>query len=192
MLFFTADHHFNHTRIIEYCNRPFATVEAMNEALVERWNAVVRPDDTVLHLGDLSFDGPRWAERLNGMLWLCPGNHDRCHPVHHRWKREVKRYWDHGIEVVNTQGVQSLPVYVNAGFVMFSHFPFAGDSQPEDRYTRFRPTELQPPARVLLHGHVHTAWKRRGNCINVGVDVWDYAPVSVDRLVDYCRVEGVL
>ena len=40
-VFFTSDTHFYHANIINFCKRPFANVETMNEALIENWNAVV-------------------------------------------------------------------------------------------------------------------------------------------------------
>src|ERR1017187_8378616 len=51
---FTADQHFGHKRIIELSGRPFGSVEEMNEAVVDRWNAVVAPDDLVWVLGDFA------------------------------------------------------------------------------------------------------------------------------------------
>ena len=44
-LFFTSDTHFNHTNILQYCNRPFKTVDQMNETIITNWNNVVEPDD---------------------------------------------------------------------------------------------------------------------------------------------------
>ena len=54
---FIGDHHFFHKNILEYepIARPFASVEEMNEAMVERWNSVVKPYDKVYHLGDFCF-----------------------------------------------------------------------------------------------------------------------------------------
>lgn len=78
--FLTADTHFGHASIIQNCNRPFASVEEMDEALVERWNAVVHPRDTVWHLGDFGFaDESRLSKlfhALNGTKRLILGNHD--------------------------------------------------------------------------------------------------------------------
>ena len=51
---FTADLHFGHANIINYSGRPFADVTAMNQALIERWNASIHPDDTVWVLGDVA------------------------------------------------------------------------------------------------------------------------------------------
>ena len=79
--FVTSDQHFNHENIIKYCNRPFSSVEEMNEEMIKRWNAVVSKDDTVFVLGDF-FMG-RLTEikdilpRLNGHIMLVEGNHDK-------------------------------------------------------------------------------------------------------------------
>ena len=53
-LFITADHHFNHKNIIEYCKRPFKTVEEMDNIITEKWNKKVGKDDLVIHLGDFA------------------------------------------------------------------------------------------------------------------------------------------
>ena len=55
MTFFTSDQHFGHFNIIRLCSRPFGTVEEMDEALLSKWNAKVKADDTVYILGDLFF-----------------------------------------------------------------------------------------------------------------------------------------
>lgn len=76
-IFVTSDTHFGHANIIKYCNRPFAHVHDMNEALVENWNAVVGPDDEVWHLGDFAWNSAAGTlERLNGTKFLITGNHD--------------------------------------------------------------------------------------------------------------------
>ena len=79
-LFFTSDTHFFHGRIIKLCNRPFHSVEEMNEALITNWNRVVPRDGVVFHLGDFAFGGPdEWnsiLDRLNGKIHLILGNHD--------------------------------------------------------------------------------------------------------------------
>ena len=45
MAWFISDHHFNHDKIIEYCNRPFANVEEMNNYMIKQWNSVVGKND---------------------------------------------------------------------------------------------------------------------------------------------------
>lgn len=55
--FFTSDTHFNHANIIRLCDRPFKNIEQMNETLIANWNQVIRPDDTIFHLGDFCLGG---------------------------------------------------------------------------------------------------------------------------------------
>lgn len=79
-LFFTSDLHFGHKNIIKFCNRPFSSVEEMNDGLVARWNDVVKPNDTVWVLGDFAFTNidhiKEILERLNGNIHMVLGNHD--------------------------------------------------------------------------------------------------------------------
>ena len=83
--FFTSDSHFGHKNIIKHCNRPFASVEVMDEDLMARWNAVVSPEDTVYHLGDFSLLSANKVSallsRLHGTKHLIVGNHDTVQGV---------------------------------------------------------------------------------------------------------------
>ena len=86
-IFLTSDTHYGHSKIIEYCKRPFSSVEEMNETLIANWNAVVKPQDHVYHLGDVTmlrgsvhgkeaFQTIQLCQRLNGHKRLILGNHD--------------------------------------------------------------------------------------------------------------------
>lgn len=78
-LFFTSDTHFGHKHILEFCKRPFSSIEEHDEQLIANWNSVVGVDDTIFHLGDFAFGGyPFWkkiVEQLNGHIILVIGNH---------------------------------------------------------------------------------------------------------------------
>ena len=52
-VFFIADTHFRHRNIIKHDGRPYSSVDEMNEALITNWNAKVKPNDSVYHLGDV-------------------------------------------------------------------------------------------------------------------------------------------
>jgi calcineurin-like phosphoesterase family protein len=76
----TADTHFGHENIIDFCKRPFRNVDEMNEALIQKWNDLVRAEDVVWHLGEFGFGDMEqiqdWVRALNGEIKLIRGNHD--------------------------------------------------------------------------------------------------------------------
>ena len=79
-VFFCADNHFSHSNIIKYCLRPFATVDEMDEVLIQNWNSVVKQGDIVYFLGDFAFRNVEKAlairKRLRGNIFFIEGNHD--------------------------------------------------------------------------------------------------------------------
>lgn len=111
-VFVIADTHFNHGNIIKYCNRPFASVEEMNSAMINNWNNVVGKNDLVIHLGDFAFGNKQSAreimQKLNGTKMLIMGNHDH-------WTEQF--YRDIGFKIVS-----HFPIIYN-GFFMMSHAP---------------------------------------------------------------------
>lgn len=188
--FWTADLHFDHANIIKYCDRPFADVDEMNEGLVQRWNAVVSPGDRVTVLGDfsLSTKSLHWVRKLNGRKVLVAGNHDRCWEPRLKSEAALNRmletYHEAGFETVIPRGIlrgQSLFGRGRLLTVDAAHLPYAGDSHDEDRYAARRPADR---GRWLLCGHVHENWRVFGRQINVGVDVWGYAPVHESVLCE--------
>lgn len=184
--FFTSDLHFGHARIIELCNRPFGSVAEMDEALILRWNDTVGADDLVWVLGDYALGdhhrGLAYLPSLNGTKVLVSGNHDRCWGGDRQAWKHVRDYLDAGFAAVHDYARTKLPPVSEGAAgqrVLLSHFPYVGDSGPEDRFTQYR---LRDEGAWLLHGHVHTAYQVSGRGINVGVDVWDFTPVASDRL----------
>jgi len=166
MIFFTSDHHFGHANVIKYCNRPFKDVIEMDRHMIDRWNAVVKPDDTVYYLGDFIFGSSQRkrdiAERLNGIKMLIKGNHDSG--------------YKEGIHF--SKIVDQLTINVAGQEVILNHYPYIGDHSEADRFESRRP-KAKWGKQWLLHGHCHTAWKVRDRMINVGVDQWDFSPVGI-------------
>ena len=131
-----SDTHFSHTNSWEKFKladgsplRPFTSTEEMDETMVERWNAVVKPNDHVYHLGDVAISkrGLEFVRRLNGHKRLIRGNHD----IH-----SDKLYREVGFEQIH--GVR---VFVDK-FIL-SHIPL----HPDCVTGRFR---------VNVHGHLHS------------------------------------
>lgn len=185
---FSADLHFGHRNIIRYCDRPFDDVAHMNDALVERWNALVAPDDEVWVLGDVAMgkidETLPYVSGLHGRLHLVTGNHDRCWPGHgdkaDGWEPRYREvgfvHIHHGSRVVRVTATDG-----RSRDVLACHFPYEGDSQDIDRYPNARPVDHGD---WLLHGHVHEVWRQHGRMINVGMDGWGGVPVSADDVLD--------
>lgn len=174
---FTADLHLGHRNIIDYCDRPFADVDAMNRALIDNWNEVVTETDTVWVLGDFALGKiaktlPLVAE-LKGRKTLLAGNHDRCWAGHgRRAEGWTERYLDAGFDEVI---FGSAKVKIGDRAVLACHFPYRGDSHNQDRFVGHRPVDK---GAWLLHGHVHERWAQHGRMINVGVDATGFRPIT--------------
>jgi calcineurin-like phosphoesterase family protein len=85
---FTSDNHFGHSNIIKFCNRPYENADEMDRCMINKWNEVVAPEDTVYLLGDFSFYNDikkiiNILGRLNGIKHFNFGNHDKqIHAIH--------------------------------------------------------------------------------------------------------------
>ena len=151
MIWFTSDQHFYHKNIIPYCNRPWETVEEMNEGLIQRWNEKVAKKYEVFILGDFSFAKPNKTnpilDKLNGVKCLVKGNHDHSTT---KWSLHLATSpHDFSIMMAPLVGVQFL----------VSHYPYKPQDPDEDvRYLERRPLDNGD---WLLHGHVHKLYKTR-------------------------------
>lgn len=182
-VFFTSDTHFNHKNIIEYCNRPFESVEEMNETIVNNWNNKVPKDGIIFHCGDFSLGGSAaWNSilpRLNGKIHLILGNHDM---------KNIREGYRHYFESIQEQ----LTVTLGKKLAYLTHFPLLC-------YHGAWGTEANC---WNLHGHVHLCKDSLANTgkdfsrmsqtfptqYDVGVDFNDYTPISFDEVkekIDY-------
>lgn len=151
----TSDSHLYHNNIIEYCDRPFDTIDEMHDRIIKDWNSVVMPDDIIIHLGDYvcggSFDQIKEiTDQLNGYKILIMGNHDRRSKT---WFKNV--------------GFDRIFKYRwSIGMYCFSHAP------QTHLYLNSK------NVRYNLHGHSHK--HNYGDpYYNFGVDVVGYKPKKV-------------
>jgi calcineurin-like phosphoesterase family protein len=97
-IFFTSDHHFGHTNILKFCNRPFASIDEMNEVLIQRWNEKIGIADDVYHLGDFALTTNEQCkeiiDQLNGNIHLIVGNHEGSALNHRKRFKWVKEYFE--------------------------------------------------------------------------------------------------
>lgn len=171
MIWFTSDLHLGHAGVIRYCARPWDNVADMDEGLIRKWNFRVQPTDTVYVLGDLIFTNPQLGKpllkRLIGNKVLIRGNHDH-------WS--FAQYEDCGFRVY-----EEAVIRLAGNRVRMSHFPQEPDrvmtELPAHRKFEDRRPKINE-GEFLLCGHVHAAWKTQGRTLNVGVDQWNYGPIS--------------
>lgn len=165
--FFTSDQHFGHRGVLSprmAAPRPFASVEEHDATLVARWNAVVRPGDTVWCLGDFAYKctedhARRLFARLAGRKLLVRGNHEKL-GVRMPWAEPVR-------------DVAHIALHDRDGTprgVWLSHYAHRV-------WPRMHRGDLH------LYGHSHGTLPGTATSLDVGVDCWDYAPVTLDGIL---------
>ena len=167
MYYFISDPHFGHENILKMCQRPFESVEEMNEAMIDAWNQRVTGNDTVFILGDLFYrcpDPEPFLQRLKGKKRLIIGNHDSS------WmdKVDLSRYFvsvDPFLEI--TDGMRAITL---------CHYPLLTWKHKLRTY--------------MVHGHIHNDTTSdffpllvaRERVLNAGVEVNGYRPVTFEEL----------
>lgn len=181
---FTSDTHYFHKNVITYCARPFVrpdgqpAIEQMHRTLIQNWNEVVGPRDTVFHLGDFAFGSVTQIadvrKKLEGRIVLIRGNHDRS----------TQSMLQAGFDEVHDR----LEIELDGYKLYLAHIPLFKNEQPatEGKQRRYKPEYTHEPPKYYdywICGHVHEKWQRRGKIINAGVDQWDFRPVDMATLV---------
>lgn len=164
-VFFTSDQHLGHKAIIKYCNRPFSSTGEMDNIIIERWNWLVQPKDVVYTIGDFCLGNQemafRYFKRLNGQIYVVPGGHDK------RWIRPNLCYT--GPNCI----VRVLPplytVTLDKQVIVLCHF--AMRVWDKSHYNSWN-----------LHGHSHGRLLAVGKQLDVGVDNWNFYPVSLEEV----------
>ncbi len=159
-ILFTSDTHFGHAGALALYRRPFASVAAMDEAMIERWNAAVGAEDEVWHLGDFAIR--QSAARIAALLALLKG---RKHLV-----------TGNNDPPAATQSPLWASVQPYAEIV-------AGGTPLVLCHYAFRTWRNMGKGAVNLHGHSHGRLKPQARQYDVGVDVWDFRPVTIEEIL---------
>lgn len=157
-----ADTHFGHVNVIKYGNRPFNTINEMDEALIKNWNNTISKDDVVYMLGDFTLSRNREyiksiVEQLNGKIILVMDNHDTLKP--HQYIK--LGFWT----------AIKKPILVDPRVVLMHRPPRDEDIMPGMTY---------------IFGHIHNKVieiEEKSNCICVSVERTDYKPVNLDKIL---------
>lgn len=157
-----SDTHFGHDNIIQYCGRPFANAEIMDENLIENWNSVVKDGDIVYHLGDVYFgvNGRDALSKLKGRKRLILGNHDN------------------GKDQFLQKTFQKISVWR-----MFPEFGLLLTHVPvhESALERYEAGVLVSKF-TNIHGHIHNNVSPSPSHRNVSVEQINYTPINIDEL----------
>lgn len=177
--FFISDTHFDHKNICKFSNRPFNSVQEMNEVMIENWNKLVKPNDIVYHLGDFSFGNydqvnkTLWA--LNGKKHLILGNHDKT----------IRGYL----------GILCGAMHVLEGASEYKEIVLQSQSVILAHYGH-RVWNRSHHGSIHLYGHSHGTLPPLGRSVDVGVDApfviprvkqEDYRPLHEDEIITYMK-----
>lgn len=169
-IWFSSDTHYFHSNIIKYCKRPFSSALEMNNKLIENWNSVIKPNDTVYHLGDVGFCSESHLmnilDQLNGNKVLILGNHDKMIKKSKGLKlkfTEIYDYYELKVKDDNVPGGIQL--------IILCHFPLLSWNQMRR-------------GSFMLHGHTHGTIKYPfiAKILDVGVDNLNYFPISYENV----------
>lgn len=177
MIWFTADMHLGHERVLEFTSRPWEKIEEMNQAFISNINDKVKEEDELYILGDYSFKMTALEAAALRKKIVCkrvhivPGNHDKD--------------WTNSL--VARAFIVELPITVlkeNKRKFVLSHFPMAD-------------WQSMSHSSIHLHGHIHSEGSTYNEMnrmqglyrYDVGVDANGYAPVSMDEILEW--FEGV-
>lgn len=170
-LYFTSDHHFGHKNIIKFSNRPFNSVEEMNELMIQRWNEKVGPNDEVYHLGDVGLMSQSQLQsildRLNGKIYLIKGNHEKAALACHRRFEWIKDYYELVVKDSSTKRGEQL--------IVLCHYAL-------------REWNASHWGTYHLYGHSHGSledWPH-SRSFDVGVDCHEFYPFS------YTEVKAIM
>lgn len=153
-LWVISDTHFNHENIIKYGERPFSSLQEMNETLVENWNKTVKDGDIVYHLGDVYMgERPEFLSKLKGRKRLIIGNHDN------------------GKDALLQRVFQKIYVWR-----MFPEFGLLLTHVP------VHPNTLKEKCSKNIHGHIHQKEDYSPAYVNVSVERVNYTPVNLEEL----------
>lgn len=159
----TSDLHFGHGNIIKYCDRPYESVEEMNEDLVVKCNEKVGDDDLVINLGDVGFLKKDKIEfylsRLKGHKMLLLGNHDN--------REHVEGLFDKGV-------YDYAEISRGSAVYVLCHFPILSWNGKYHGIPH-------------LHGHTHGTLDNTGELrFDMGIDVWK-GLISLDYMTDFIK-----
>jgi len=162
-----SDTHFNHELILTFTQgglpvREFDSVDQMNEKMLDNWNETVKPNDTVIHCGDVLFGENKvdWLEanfaKLPGKKRLVLGNHDNVKFLAPFFK--------------------DIQLWITLPGIIATHTPLHAMILAETkRWGDYGPG-------INVHGHIHSNPSPEGPYKCVCVEQINFTPIHIDEV----------
>jgi len=155
-IYLTGDPHLGHKNIIKYSHRPFDDITEHDNCIIDNWNNIVRPKDTVIINGDFSFasveETKEYLKRLQGNKIMVLGDHD-------------KQVWQ--CRNLFKEITQQKRLSINGKFIFIQHH--CCRVWPRSHYNSYH-----------AFAHSHGGLPPIGKSWDVGVDNNHYMPLDVE------------
>jgi len=197
--FVISDHHFGHKNINKFEPIRLEMAEKLGyvdteKMMIDLWNSVVKPKDTVLYLGDFAFSGvEKNLKKLNGEVVFIYGNHDKGNlstdfigvkGLHIQFNE------DELVHSMDDKLYSGIIKEIDGKMIMFCHYPLeyndSYDMMKEkivNRITKLKEYYDNFGCDILIHGHVHSNSKEVNNHINVSCEDLGFVPKRIKDLI---------
>lgn len=182
-IWFTSDLHLGHRNVIRFCNRPFTDEKEMGPALIQNWNDTVGDDDIVFILGDTFWFNDSTAIKKvlsklkGGAIYILPGNHDDFERYYRVDDPRIVLCQDIVVVWITEECKKTKEIWL-------SHYPMmTWPHRENDTYQFFGHIHSQEGKTEGVDQDLPLHW----NQADVGCDYWNWKPVELDILIDYCK-----
>lgn len=164
-IYVTSNLQLGRPNAIKKYKRDFESVDQMNDSLILEWNKIIKPEDTVYHLGNFAWD-PKTAQdsllRLNGTIKFVIAEHDEALQT-----LETKGMLRTGVSIIEQiESVDSLKVAI-------SYWPLLNWPGKSKGYWS-----------IIGHPDKKHKSDPKTKTINVSTDLWSNKPQELERILE--------
>lgn len=166
MNYFSSDWHLGHENVIKFDNRPFSSVQEMNETIIRNVMSQLKPKDNLYYLGDFALcrdfrKAEGWMDTLassGANLFFIKGNHDK--------NDTIKLYGRYGEYLGEQRKVE-----VEGQEIVLNHY--AMKVWDKSHYGTWH-----------LYGHSHHSLPDDPNSrsLDCGINGWDYRLTTMEQI----------
>lgn len=192
---FTSDWHLGHNKIMEYEDRPYESIEEMEEVFFNNLDELWERGDTLYFLGDMSLNDKATISALDKLLKIGVrnvvyifGNHDHSNTVRNAIAKHKIVSWCGDLKTIKLARASKIVSgmrFTDKVPAFLCHYPM-------------RSWNMSAHGARHLHGHSHGDMPEMWNCLDVGIDnaftlLGEHRPFTneeVDRHIGYINVQN--